>query len=70
MKVQGKLVPKLSLGPFLTLSVRNGHKLKDGVFRIPGHREKKSLVKTITNILFNMTKAKIPNFKLKKKLKL
>jgi len=24
---QGTLVPKLTLGPFITLSVRNGHKL-------------------------------------------
>ena len=27
--IQGTLVPKLTLGPFLTLSVRNRHKLKD-----------------------------------------
>ena len=27
--IQGTLVPKLTLGPFLTLSVKNGHKLKD-----------------------------------------
>ena len=31
-KIQGTLVPKLILGPFLTLGVRNGHKLKDWVF--------------------------------------
>ena len=30
--MQGTLVRKLTLGPFLTLSVRNGHKLKDWVF--------------------------------------
>ena len=29
---QGTLVPKLTLGLFLTLSVRNGHKLKDWGF--------------------------------------
>ena len=40
--LQGTLVPKLTLGPFLTLSVRNGHKLKDWVFRIPAHIESKS----------------------------
>ena len=28
--IQGTLVPKLKLGSFLTLSVRNGHKLKTG----------------------------------------
>ena len=28
-KIQGTLVSKLTLSPFLTLSVRNGHKLKD-----------------------------------------
>ena len=39
---QGTLVPKLSLGPFLKLSVRNGHKLKDWVFRIPAYFESKS----------------------------
>ena len=26
--MQGALVPKITHGPFLTLSVRNGHKLK------------------------------------------
>ena len=36
---QRKLVPKLTLGPFLTLSVRNGHKLKGWGFRIPAHIE-------------------------------
>ena len=41
-QMQGTLVPKLTLGPFLTLSVRNGHKLKDWVFRIPAHIESKS----------------------------
>ena len=30
--LQGTSVPKLTLGPFLTLSVRNWHKLKDWVF--------------------------------------
>ena len=29
VQLQGTLIPKLTLGPFLTLSVRNGHKLKD-----------------------------------------
>ena len=33
-QIQGTLVPKLTLGPILTLSVRNGHKLKDWVFWI------------------------------------
>ena len=37
LKFQGTLVPKLTLGPFLTLNVRNGHKLKDWGFRIPAH---------------------------------
>ena len=40
--LQGTSVPKLTLGPFLTLSVRNGHKLKDWVFRIPAHIASKS----------------------------
>ena len=40
--IQETLVPKLTLGPFLTLSVRNGHKLKDCSFRIPAHIESKS----------------------------
>ena len=39
---QGTLVPKLTLGPFPTLSVRYGHKLKDWGFRIPAHIESKS----------------------------
>ena len=39
---QGTLVPKLTLSPFLTLSVRNGHTLKDCGFRIPVHIEGKS----------------------------
>ena len=38
----GTLVLKLTLGPFLTLSVRKGHKLKDWVFRILAHIESKS----------------------------
>ena len=58
----GTLVPKL------TLSVRNGNKLKDWVFGIPAHPE--SIIKTITNILLNMTKTAIPDFKLLKKSKL
>ena len=41
-QLQVELVPKLTLGPFLTLSVRNGHTLKDWVFRIPAHIESKS----------------------------
>jgi len=36
------LVPKLTLGPSLTPSVRNGHKLKDWILRIPAHIESKS----------------------------
>ena len=39
---QGTLVPKLTLGPFLTLSDRYGHKLKDCGFRIPAYIESKS----------------------------
>ena len=42
LQIQGTLVPKLTLGPFLTLSVRNGHKLKDLGFRIPAYIESKS----------------------------
>ena len=33
---QGTLVPKLTLGPFLTLSVRNGHKIERLGFWDPG----------------------------------
>ena len=40
--VQGTLVPKLTLGPFLTLSVKNGNKLKDWVFGIPAYIQSKS----------------------------
>ena len=40
--IQGTLVPKLTLGPFLTLSVRNGHKINDWGFRIPACIESKS----------------------------
>ena len=40
--LQGTLVPKLTLGPFLTLSVKNEHKLKDWVFGIPAHIQSKS----------------------------
>ena len=40
--IQGTLVPKLTLGPFLTLSVRKGHKLKDWVFGMPTHIQSKS----------------------------
>ena len=40
--IQGTLVPILTLGLFLTLSVRNGHKFKDRGFRIPAHNESKS----------------------------
>ena len=41
--IQGTfIVPKLALGPFLTLSVKSGHKLNDWVFRIPAHIENKS----------------------------
>ena len=35
MIIQGTLVPKLTLGPFLILSVRNGNKLKDWGFWDP-----------------------------------
>ena len=31
-----------TIGPFLTLRVRNGHKLTDWVFRIPSHIQSKS----------------------------
>ena len=38
--MQETIVPKRTLGPFLTLSVvRNGHKLNDCVIRIPVHIE-------------------------------
>jgi len=40
--IQGTLVPKQTLGPFLTLSVRHEHKLKDWVFGIPAHIKSKS----------------------------
>ena len=40
--IQGTLVPILTLGLFLTLSVRNGHKFKDWVFGIPAHIQSKS----------------------------
>ena len=40
--IQGTLVPKLTLGPFLTLSVRNGHNLNVWVFGIPAHIQSKS----------------------------
>ena len=42
---QGTLVPKLTLGPFLTMSVRNGHILKAWVFGIPAHIQSKSRLK-------------------------
>jgi len=42
-QIQGILVPKLTLGPFLTLSVRNGHILGGWVFRIPAHIESKKV---------------------------
>ena len=35
-QLQGTLVPKLTLGPFITL---NGHKLKDWIFGIPVHNK-------------------------------
>ena len=38
---QCTLVPKLTLSPFLTLSVRNGHKFNDWVFRITAHIQSK-----------------------------
>jgi len=38
---QRTLVPKLTLGTFLTLSVGNGHKLKDWVFGIPAYIQSK-----------------------------
>ena len=53
-QLQGTLVPKLTLGPFLTLSVRNEHKLKDWVFRIPAH----------------MTRTTFPNLKLFSEIKI
>ena len=64
------IVPKLTLSPFLTLNVRNGHKSIDLVFGIPAHSRVKVESKTIINILFNMTRTTIPNFKLFKKPKL
>jgi len=35
------VVPKLTLGPFLTLKVRNGHKFEDWVFGILAHIQSK-----------------------------
>ena len=63
LELQGKLVPKLTLGPFLSLSVINGHKLKDFWDSGP-YSEQKSIVKTVTNILLSMTRTTIPNLKL------
>ena len=63
----GTLVPKLTLGPFLTLSVKNGHKLKDWVF---GIQSKSLIIETITNILLNMIRTTIPKCKLFLKSKL
>jgi len=47
---QGTLVPKLTFGTFLTLIVKNGHKLTDWVFGIPAYIQSK--------------RTTIPNFKL------
>ena len=44
-EIQGALVPNLTLGPFLTMSVRNGHILKAWVFGIPAHIQSKSRLK-------------------------
>ena len=33
LELQGKLVPKLTLGPFLSLSVRNGPSLQSYLFQ-------------------------------------
>ena len=35
--IQGKLVPKLTLGPFLTLSVKNGPNLQSYLFQTKLH---------------------------------
>ena len=59
---QGTLVPKLTLGPFLTLSVRIGHKLKDWVLGIPARVKVDS--KNYNQHFINMTRTTIPNFKL------
>ena len=40
--LQETLVPKLTLVSFLTLRIRNGHKLEDWVFGIPAHIQSKS----------------------------
>ena len=40
-RLQGTLVPKLTLGPCLKLSVINGHKLNDWIFRITAHIQSK-----------------------------
>ena len=66
--VQGTLVPKLTLGPFLTLSVRMGTNWKIGFLGSrpisrPLSRVKVD-IKTITNVLLNVTRTTINNFKL------
>ena len=69
--IQVDLVPKLTLGPFLTLNVRNGHKLKDCVFRIPAHIENKNLYcKTKTNILLSTTRTTIHNLNIFSEIKI
>ena len=40
-QIQGTLVSKLTLGPFLTLSVKNGHTLKDWVLGISAQIQSK-----------------------------
>ena len=69
--MQGTLVPKLTLDPFLTLSVIEwGTNWK---MRFLGsHSQSKSRVKvdieTITNILLSLTKTTIPNLKKNSKI--
>ena len=40
--ISGDISSKTNTWPFITLNVRNGHKLIDWVFRIPAHIENKS----------------------------
>ena len=62
--LQGILVPKLIIGPFLTLNIRNGTNWKTGVLGSRSWLRVKVNRKTNTNILLSITSTKIPNFKL------
>ena len=54
LMLQRTLVPNLTLGPFLTLSVRNGHKLKDWVLGISDEDNK-----VIIGVLFILNLLKV-----------